>query len=146
MPWFEQALGDVHGADVELLGLLAEGDDELVAGAAFWVGEFEAGLAQALHQVVGVQGGELADATHSVAAQHSGVGEGAQQDAGRCRRRRIGVRWSLGRRRVAASDRCRLPSSPLVWGRYGARRSLAPTGPRAGATAAVGCGEGFCAG
>jgi hypothetical protein len=38
----QQALGDVHGADVVFLVLFGEGEDELVAGAPLGVGRLTA--------------------------------------------------------------------------------------------------------
>ena len=78
----EQALGHVHGRHAPFLGLAAQRDDELVAGAAFGIGQLEPGVAQARHQVVGVEGGVFAHPRHAAAAKHLRVGEGAQQDAG----------------------------------------------------------------
>ena len=57
----EQPLGEVHGGDVELARLALERDDELVARAALRVGRIEAGLLQALQQIVGIERRVLAD-------------------------------------------------------------------------------------
>jgi hypothetical protein len=42
-PKVQQALGEVHRRDAELLGLALQRDDELVAGAPLGVGQLEAG-------------------------------------------------------------------------------------------------------
>ena len=77
----EQTFGEVHGGHAELLGLALEGHDELVAGATLWVGGLEALGLEPSHQIVGVQGGELGDPLHPLAAEQPGVDIGAQQDA-----------------------------------------------------------------
>ena len=48
----EQPLGEVHGVDPQLLGLLLQRQDELVAGPTLRIGGVEAGLHQPLQQVV----------------------------------------------------------------------------------------------
>ena len=58
----QQALGDVHGADVVFLGLFGEGEDEFVAGAAVRVGGLAADGFEAFEQVVGGEGGIFVDA------------------------------------------------------------------------------------
>jgi len=58
----EQALGDVEGGDVVVLGLFGEGEDELVAGAALGVGGLAADGFKALEQAVDGEGGVFAEA------------------------------------------------------------------------------------
>jgi len=67
----EQAIGDIERGDVVVLGLFGEGEDEFVAGAALGVGGLAADGFEALEQVVGGEGGELADALdHSLAVTY----------------------------------------------------------------------------
>ena len=62
----EQALGDVERGDVVVLGLFGEGEDEFVAGAALGVGGLAADGFEALEQVVGGEGGSIADHASAV--------------------------------------------------------------------------------
>ena len=138
----EQPLGEVHGGDAEGLGLVPEGDDELVAGGPLRIRQFEPGGGQPHHHVVGVQGGVLADPAHAVAAEHSRIRQGAQQDAG------------IAHEGRQATDglRCILAFHPPVagfvhghvWRRQIRQEAFVHAHrTRAGSAAAVGCGEGL---
>ena len=78
----EEALGEVHGRHVLLLREAREGHQELVRGTAGRIGQVEAGIREALGQVVRVQGRELRDAIEPVAAEHQGIGQRTHQNAG----------------------------------------------------------------
>ena len=66
---------------MEFLGLVFERHDEFVARAPLRERQFETGIAQPGHQVVGVQRRVLGDAFHAVTSQHPHVDVRAQQHA-----------------------------------------------------------------
>src|SRR5690348_155113 len=77
----QQPLRYVHCLNIELLRLSAQRQDELVTRTPLRIGGIETDLLQSREQIVGIQGRELANAAHALAAEQSHVYVRTQQYA-----------------------------------------------------------------